>query len=176
MLTKRDFNQRLDSDAPMAARQARGWLNIRRMSVSIRDELVQIALKWEEEFGFFPGQAGITTAVSEFDAAMTLGCSEIDYAKSIKGRSPVGRGHDFVFNGVKVQVKANRPSGKPGSAVWNAGPKVDSTGWEMLIYVLYDKDYVIKECYQFDRDLYDRLFSGKKSLRLEDMRKGNKLA
>lgn len=45
----------------------------------------------------------------------------------------------------------------------------------MLIYVLYDKDYVIQECYQFDRELYDRLFSDKKSLRLEDMRKGVKL-
>ena len=72
-----------------------------------------------------------------------------------------------MFNGVKVQVEANRPSGKPDSAVWNAGPKVNSTGWDMLIYVLYDKDYVIKECYPFDRDLYDRLLSGKKSLRIE---------
>jgi hypothetical protein len=143
--------------------------------MSIRDQLVQITLKWEEVFGFFPGQAGITAAISEFDAAIKLGYSVLEYANSVKGRSPVGRGHDFVFNGKKVQVKANRPSGKPGSAVWNAGPKVDSAGWDILIYILYDKDYVVQECYQFDRDLYDRLFIDKKSLRLEDMRKGVKL-
>ena len=52
---------------------------------------------------------------------------------------------------------------------------MDSAGWDILVYILYDKDYVVQECYQFDSDLYDRLFIDKKSLRLEDMRKGVKL-
>jgi len=74
-------------------------------------------------FCFFPGQAGITAAISEYDAAMMLGHTEAEYAASIKGRSSIGRVHDFVFNHKKIQVKANRPSGRPGSDVWNAGQK-----------------------------------------------------
>ena len=65
--------------------------------LTIRDQLVQTVLQWEKKFGFFPGQAGITAAVSEYDAAMMLGHNEAEYITSIKGRSSVGRGHDFVF-------------------------------------------------------------------------------
>ena len=144
--------------------------------MTIRDELVQIALKWEEKFGFFPGQAGITAAVSEYDAAMMLGHTEAEYIISLNGRSSVGRGHDFVWKDKRIQVKANRPSGLPGSAVWNAGPKVKTDGWDIFIYILYDKGYVVQEAYQFDRDAYERMFSNKKALRLEDMRKGHRLS
>ncbi len=144
--------------------------------MTIRDQLVQTVLKWENMFGFFPGQAGITAAVSEYDAAMMLGHNEAEYIISIAGRGPVGRGHDFVFEKKRIQVKANRPGGRPGDAVWNAGPKVKTDGWDILIYILYDKDYVPQEAYKFDCDTYERLFSDKKSLRLDDMRKGNKLS
>jgi len=143
--------------------------------MTIRDQLVQTVLKWEKMFGFFPGQAGITAAISEYDAAMMLGHDEAEYIKSIAGRGPVGRGHDFVFKNKKIQVKANRPGGRPGDAVWNAGPKVKTDGWDILIYILYDKGYVAQEAYQFDCDEYERMFSNRTSLRLEDMRKGNKL-
>jgi len=144
-------------------------------TMTIRDQLVQIVLKWENMFGFFPGQAGITAAVSEYDAAMMLGLNEAEYITSITGRGPVGRGHDFVFENKRIQVKANRPSGRPGDAVWNAGPKVKTDGWDILIYILYDKDYVRQEAYGFDCDTYERLFSDKKLLRLDDMRKGKNL-
>jgi hypothetical protein len=144
-------------------------------TLTIRDQLVQTVLQWEKKFGFFPGQAGITAAVSEYDAAMMLGHNEAEYITSIKDRSSVGRGHDFVFTNKRIQVKANRPSGRPGSSVWNAGPKAKTDGWDILVYILYDKDYVVQEAYQFDCDTYKKLFSNKKSLLLEDMRKGNKL-
>lgn len=143
--------------------------------MTIRDQLVQTALQWEKRFGFFPGQAGITAAVSEYDAAMMLGLTEVNYIASIKGRSSVGRGHDFVFENKRIQVKANRPSGRPGSDVWNAGPKAKTKGWDILIYILYDKGYVMQEAYQFDRDAYETMFSNKESLRLEDMRRGTKI-
>lgn len=142
---------------------------------TIRDQLVQTVLEWEERFGFFPGQAGVTAAVSEYDAAMMLGHNEAEYIASIRGRSSVGRGHDFWFSNKRIQVKANRPSGRPGSAVWNAGPKAKIDGWDVLIYILYDKHYVVQEAYRFDRDQYERMFANKESLRLEDMRKGRKL-
>ena len=143
--------------------------------MTIRDQLVQLVLEWEERFGFFPGQAGITAAVSEYDAAMMLGHNEAEYIISVAGRSPVGCGHDFVFKNKKIQVKANRPGGRSGDTVWNAGPKMITGGCDILIYLLYNKDYVVQEAYQFDCNEYEEMFSNKKSLRLEDMRKGKRL-
>lgn len=59
--------------------------------------------------------------------------------------------------------------------MWNAGPKAKTKGWDILVYILYDKGYVMQEAYQFDRDAYETMFSNKESLRLEDMRRGTKL-
>lgn len=142
--------------------------------MTIRDELVQTVLKWEEKFGFFPGQAGITAAVSEYDAAIEiLKLSENQYSNSIAGRGPVGRGYDFVFEMKKIQVKANRPGGRPGDTVWNVGPKLKTNGWDRLIYILYDRYYVRQEVYQFDCNTYEEMFSNRTSLRLDDMRRGD---
>jgi hypothetical protein len=143
--------------------------------MTIRDRLVQTVLKWEKRFGFIPGQSGMTTAVSEYDAAMILGLNENEYSDSVKGRSSVGGGYDFKFNNKRIQVKANRPSGLPGSQVWNAGPKVKTDGWDIFIYILYDKYYIPQEAYQFDCKKYERMFANKKSLRLKDMREGDVL-
>jgi hypothetical protein len=80
----------------------------------LRDKLVDLALTWERAFGNAPH---ITAALSEFDAARLMGCSLDEYAKCMQGVTAVRRGHDFEFNGKRYQVKANRPSGKPGSRV-----------------------------------------------------------
>jgi len=53
--------------------------------------------------------------------------------------------------------------------------KVDAAGWDILIYILYDKNYIVQEAYQFDCNEYEKLFSNRKSLRVEDMRQENKL-
>jgi len=144
--------------------------------VTIRDQLVETILKWERTFGFFSGQSGITAAVSEYDAAMLIGQTEAEYIASVRGRSSVSRGYDFVFKGQRIQVRANRPSGLPGSNVWNAGRKAGTGLWDILIYVLYDENYVIQAAYKFDHDTYHKIFSGKTSLRLEDMRRGEQLS
>ncbi len=87
--------------------------------MSLRNELVDVVLRWEGQFGCFPGQAGVTAAVSEYDAALLLGCSESEYADCLRERTAVSKGYDFLSpDGKRVQVKANRPSGKPGSKVW----------------------------------------------------------
>ena len=144
--------------------------------MTIRDQLVQTVLRWEERFGFFPGQAGITAAVSEYDAAMKFfGLNEDEYIATIPGRTAVGRGYDFIFKNKRIQVKANRPSRRPSSAVWNVGPKVNTDGWEILIYILYNEDYEIQEAYRFDSATYERLFMDGQSLRLDDMRQGTPL-
>jgi len=141
--------------------------------LGLRNELVNVVLRWEGQYGCFPGQAGVTAAVSEHDAAILLGCSESEYAQCLKERTAVSRGYDFEYpKGRRIQVKANRPSGKQGSKAWNAGPKVDSTGWDLLVYILYDQNYERLEAWKYTPELYERLFADKSKLTLDDMRKG----
>ncbi len=141
--------------------------------MSLRNELVNVVLRWEGRYGCFPGQAGVTAAVSEYDAAMLLGCSESEYADSLRERTDVSSGYDFLTaDGQRIQVKAGRPSGKPGSAVWNAGSRVKSIAWDILIYVLYDQGYEMLGAWKFTPELYERLFAGESKLSIDDMRKG----
>ena len=80
----------------------------------LRDELVKIALLWQERFGVAPS---ITNTISEYDAAMLVGMSESEYSDYMKDKTAVNKGSDFVFMNIRYQVKANRPSGKKGSFV-----------------------------------------------------------
>ena len=74
----------------------------------LRDRLVAVTLEWESVFGVAPS---ITSAVSEYDAACLVGHTDESYGKVCAGRTAVTRGCDFTFNGLRYQVKANRPSG-----------------------------------------------------------------
>lgn len=82
--------------------------------MNLREELVDIALRWQNCFGVAPS---ITSAVSEYDAAMIVGMSESEYSKYMKVKTAVSKGADFVFKNTRHQVKANRPSGKKGCFV-----------------------------------------------------------
>ena len=98
----------------------------------LREQLVKATLSWERAFGNAPL---ITTVLSEYDAANLVGCSLEAYSTSMQGCSAVQKGHDFVFNGLRYQVKGNRPSGKPGSFVtWV--PKATNYHWDYLIWIL----------------------------------------
>src|SRR6266853_4546122 len=113
------------------------------MSNDLRTRLVNIALEWEARFGVAPA---ITAPVSEYDAAILLGCSEEDYSACRKFMTAVSKGHDFTFQNERYQVKANRPSGKPGSPVTKVGqPK--NYDWDLLIWILYDRLYVMQEAW-----------------------------
>lgn len=82
--------------------------------MTLRNKLIDIALQWQESFGVAPS---ITSALSEYDAAMLVGMSENEYSEYMKDKTAVSKGSDFVFNNIRYQVKANRPSGKKGSFV-----------------------------------------------------------
>ena len=43
----------------------------------LREELIKIALQWQERFGVAPS---ITSAISEYDAAMLVGMPESEYS------------------------------------------------------------------------------------------------
>ena len=138
---------------------------------SIRDQLVKIALEWERKFTVMPR---ITSEISEYDAAILVGCDEKLYTILKKGMTAVTKGYDFIHNNKRYQIKANRPSGKPGSDVTLVG-KANNYEWDILIWILYDEKFHIKEVWKFDVDNYKELFDQKKRLSPDDMRKGERL-
>ena len=138
----------------------------------VREQLVTATLSWERAFGNAPL---ITTVLSEYDAARLIGCSLEDYSNSMQGSSAVQKGHDFVFNGSRYQVKGNRPSGKRGSFVtWV--PKATNYHWDHLIWILYNPQYEIQEAWQWDVAAYVDAFDSVKRLSPAHLRLGKQLA
>lgn len=135
---------------------------------SLRDSLVKTSLEWQQRFGVAPQ---ITSAVSEYDAARLVGCSEDEYSLQMAIRTAVGRGYDFIYEEKRYQVKANRPSGKPGSFVTLVA-KATNYEWDFLVWVLYDKNYVMQEAWLWQVDAYEKQFDQQKRLAPADMRKG----
>ena len=134
----------------------------------LRDELVKIALQWQEKFGVAPS---ITSTISEYDAAMLVGMSENEYSDYMKDKTAVIKGSDFVFKNTRYQVKANRPSGKKGSFVTMV-PKAANYEWDRLIWILYDKNYVIQEAWEWEVEEYKDAFDAIKRLSPNHYRKG----
>lgn len=134
----------------------------------LRDELVKIALLWQERFGVAPS---ITNTISEYDAAMLVGMSENEYSDYMKDKTAVNKGSDFVFTNIRYQVKANRPSGKKGSFVTMV-PKASNYEWDRLIWILYDKNFVMQEAWEWEVKDYKLAFDNIKRLSPNHYRKG----
>ena len=134
----------------------------------MRNKLVTLALSWQKKFGVAPS---ITSTISEYDAAMLVGMSENEYSAYMKDKTAVNKGSDFVFNNTRYQVKANRPSGKKGSFVTMV-PKAANYEWDRLIWILYDKNYVIQEAWEWGVEEYKDAFDAIKRLSPDHYRKG----
>ena len=135
--------------------------------------LVEVALEWEDYFGVGPS---ITSAISEWDAARLVGMSEEEYCEDRRRHGAVRRDVDFSFKGIRYQVTANRPSGKKGSKVTLVKQKTETLrpfGWDRLIWILYDRLYVIQEAREFTAEEYRREFCNATRLSPDDMRKGH---
>lgn len=142
------------------------------MNPQLRNELVAIALRWEQRFGNAPS---ITSTLSEYDAAILVGMTEDEYSSAMAGATTVQKGYDFEFNGQRYQVKGNRPSGKPGSNVtWV--PKATNYDWDHLVWILYDPRYNIVEAWQWDVRLYQQEFHEVKRLSPAHHRRGKCLS
>lgn len=137
----------------------------------IRARLVALAREWETRFGVAPA---ITSALSEYDAAVLLGLSPDQYGTSRAGRTAVSRGHDFTFQSRRYQVKANRPSGKPGSPVTKVA-KANNYDWDLLIWILYNPAYEVQEAWLWEAGQYKASFHAKNRLCPADMRLGKRL-
>ncbi len=134
----------------------------------LREELIKIALQWQERFGVAPS---ITSAISEYDAAMLVGMSESEYSDYMKDKTAVSKGSDFAFNNIRYQVKANRPSGKPGSFVTKV-PKATNYDWDKLVWILYDKYYVMQEAWEWNAEDYKALFDKLSRISPDHYRRG----
>jgi hypothetical protein len=138
---------------------------------SLRDRLVAAALDWERAFGVAPS---ITSALSEYDAARLIGHTDDSFSTDCVGRTAVTKGCDFRFGGARYQVKANRPSGKPGSFVTLVS-QAKNYDWDRLVWILYDRYYVVQEAWEWDVEQYKAAFAEKARLSPYDMRRGRKL-
>jgi hypothetical protein len=143
----------------------------------LRQRLVNIALEWERACGVAPS---ITSAISEFDAARLVGMNAGEYGCFMQNRTAVERGVDFEFNSFAYQVKANRPSGKPGSAVTlvakaHPNKKTGLLEWDRLIWILYDQSYHIHEAWLWEREAYSKTISPLERVRPVHMRNGRRI-
>jgi hypothetical protein len=138
---------------------------------ALRESLVTISLQWERRYGVAPA---ITSALSEYDAARLVGHTDDSFSADCVGRTAVTRGSDFVHEGHRYQVKACRPSGKPGSKVTMV-PKASNYDWDRLVWVLYDQYYRLLEAWQWEVDDYRAAFDGLTRLSPAMMRRGQPL-
>ena len=97
--------------------------------------------------------------------------SEDEYSAYMQDKTAVNKGSDFVFKGIAYQVKGNRPSGKPGSKVTMV-PKATNYDWDKLIWILYDKNYVMQEAWEWDVSEYKKRFDSIKRLSPKHYRQG----
>lgn len=138
---------------------------------NLRQRLIEVALEWQESYGVAPH---VTPALSEYDAARIVGMYETEYSEYMQDKTAVCKGHDFLYKGVRYQVKAHRPSGKPGSFITNAG-KARNYDCDILIWIRYNKEYEIQEAWAWERDNYIKAFDTVKRISPDDMRKGRRL-
>ena len=138
---------------------------------TLRQRLVDVALEWERSFGNAPA---ITSALSEYDAAILIGHTENEYKRSMQGATAVQKGFDFLYKTKRYQVKANRPSGKPGSKVTLVA-KAMNYHWDYLVWVLYNQSYEIQEAWLWGVEAYKAEFHEVKRLSPNHIRKGTRI-
>lgn len=138
----------------------------------LRQNLINVALQWQRQYGVAPA---ITSALSEYDAAKLIGMNDQDYAEYMCDKTAVCRGHDFIHDSIRYQIKAHRPSGKPGSFITNAG-KARNYDWDILIWIRYNTEYEIQEAWSWTREVYIAAFDAATRISPADMRKGQRLA
>ena len=129
-------------------------------------------MEWQRLYGVAPS---VTSAISEYDAAKIVGMSDEEYSTYMQDRTAVCKGHDFLYKGMRYQIKAHRPSGKPGSFITNAG-KARNYDWDKLIWIRYNVKYEIQEAWSWDREQYVQAFDALNRISPDDMRKGQRLA
>lgn len=113
--------------------------------MTLRDQLVSIALEWQRTYGNAPA---ITGTLGEYDAAILVGCTEDEYRTQMRERSVVARDYDFVHQDLRYQVRANRPSGRRGSPVTLVA-KPRRYEWDYFVWVHFHTDFRLREVWRW---------------------------
>lgn len=133
----------------------------------LRAAMVQNALTWQATYGVAPS---ITSTISEYDVALLMGHTPQSYAQDCVGRTAVTKGSDFTINGLRVQVKAARPS-KDTTAVTIVA-HAHNYDWDVLVWVRYNARYELQEAWVWAVSDYRAAFEGLDRLTPKDMRRG----
>ena len=139
--------------------------------MALRDQLVRVALDWQEAYGNAPS---ITGALAEYDAAILVGCTEAEYKNQMIGRSVVAAGYDFEHDNKRYQVKAGRPSGRSGSKITLVA-KPKNYDWDFFVWVHYRTNYDPLEIWCWAVEEFQKKFGDKKRLSPVDIRQGIKI-
>ena len=142
------------------------------MTTALRERLVLTALEWQQRYGVAPS---ITSAISEYDAACLVGVPEESLAEAFGGASAVRKGFDFAWDGLRYQVKANRPSGRPGSPVTKCA-KASNYHFDVLLWLLYDPQFVLQEAWRWEVEPYRLVCGPLVHIRPQHMRQGRRVA
>jgi hypothetical protein len=135
---------------------------------NLRYRLVSVALEWQRLFRVAPQ---ITGALAEYDAARLV--RKADRKSAIEyGHSAVTRGHDFIFNRLRYQVKGSRPSSTSKRAFVTKVAKPNNYDWDVLIWILYDPSYEMLEAWQWKVRDFKQEFKLKEHIRPPDLRRG----
>ena len=140
-------------------------------SDELRTALVAIALEWQRRYGVAPA---VTSAISEYDAARLVGHTPESLTLDCVGRTAVSRGADFRHGASRYQVKACRPSGNRGSVVTRV-PKASNFDWDLLIWILYDREFRLLEAWEWTVEAYKLAFERVERLSPSMMREGRAL-
>jgi hypothetical protein len=105
---------------------------------------------------------------------MLIGHTPESLSLDCVARTAATRATDFCHDGLRYQVKACRPSGKRGSTVtWV--PKATTFEWDLLIWILYDREFRVVEAWEWALDRYRAEIEPIKRVNPGHMRAGRSL-
>ncbi|MBF0190757.1 MAG: hypothetical protein HQL99_06345 [Magnetococcales bacterium] len=135
-----------------------------------RDTMTMLALAWEERYGLSPLNLSVLAAR---DAALMVGMSDERYSLHMQDRVfPAPSDVDFIYNKKKFIVRSVRHS--PSTDARHV-PKAHASGWDSLVFIVYDAQYAILGAWQMSNDEYMVQCAQKERLVPEDYQVGKRL-
>ncbi|MBF0614308.1 MAG: hypothetical protein G8237_11125 [Magnetococcales bacterium] len=135
-----------------------------------RDALITIALGWEERYGLSPLDLPVIAAR---DAALLVGMSDERYSLHMQDRVfPAPNDVNFIYNKNRYIVRCVRYSPTTDSA---HVPRIQSGGWDYLVFVAYDVKYVIMGAWQMSHDAFQRQCGHKEQVTPADLQYGKNM-
>ena len=138
---------------------------------AIRRELIKSSLEWAAAFGLTPAIIG---ELGEVDAAYLLSKSPKMAKNILLARTPRQKGYDLLIDHQRIQVKATRSSGLPGSTITRI-QKPRNDMWDLIVWINYNRDFHLQEAWLWTRRAYLKKFSQSHRISPEEFRKGKRL-